>query len=264
MSLSEADEVLRLSKVPFTKQELDILHSWSNNTKRALITGIGTGSVITWLVTGRLGTISRVGLATCAGISCGIWRWRKATLSIIEQCLSLNGTQLQREVAGGILKSFPNERAMKHFSKHFICENVYDESSSDKPGQRWRLRNFYGGNFDNFERAEDGSSEDAITHSEGNPVKKANVGGDSFASRRKMQTNPNLENEMWTGGDHPTSDPFDSIFGPQDNGDEISRPSLAPPPTLRQKHGRSHRRSRRRHPMHLHKETGLPSLAALC
>ncbi|RAL44274.1 hypothetical protein DM860_015634 [Cuscuta australis] len=250
MSLSEADEVLRLSKVPFTKEELGIVYSWRKNTRRALITGIGTGSVITWLVTGRLSTISRVGLATCAGISCGSWRWRKATLSIVEQSLSLNGTYLQRVVADGILKSLPNERAMKHFSKHFICENVYDESLSDKPEQRWRLRNSYGGNFDNFQKAEGDPYEDAISNSEGNPVKKANVGGDSFASKRKLQKKPDLENEMRSGGDHATSHPFDSIFGPLDNVDEISRPSLSPTPTPRQKHGRSRRR---RHLMH-HKE----------
>lgn len=238
MSSSDAD-LLRLTKV---KEELDILISWGENTRRASITGFCTGSVITWLVTGRLRSIHRVGLATCVGISCGLWRRSNSMLSNMEQGLSMNGSQLQRIIAGSLLRSGPNDFLFKHLSKHFTCENVYDEFSSDKPRQRWHLRSFYGENFDNFHKveAEDGSRKDAMTHSQSNPMKK----GDSFASRRKMPKKPSLENEMRTSS-LATSDPFDSIFGPQDKVGEEPTPS---PP---QKHERSYRRSRRRH----HKET---------
>lgn len=81
---------------------------------------------------------------------------------------------------------------MQLVSKYFVSENVYDDSSSDKPKQRWRLRNFFSENLDSFQRTEEDSYENA-THLEGNDMKKTNAGENSFVSRRKTNSKSDLE-----------------------------------------------------------------------
>nr|GMD87122.1 Mitochondrial intermediate peptidase [Ipomoea batatas] len=158
-----------------------------------------------------------------------------------------------------MVKKYPHDAwGMQLVSKYFVSENVYDDSSSDMPKQRWRLRNFFSANLDSFQRTVEDSYENA-THLEGNNMKKSTAGEDSFVSRRKTNQKSDLEQKKvgMTADDDATSDPFDCIFGPADNMDEIHHQSPDASHTLPRKHGRSHRRSRRRHQTH-HQETSDP------
>ncbi|XP_019168088.1 PREDICTED: uncharacterized protein LOC109163829 isoform X2 [Ipomoea nil] len=248
MSLLEADELLRLQKVPVTREEAEVLNSWRNNAIRDLGIGMSIGSIASWLVTRRLNNFFRANIAAAVGISFGLWRCSKSMESSVEQSLSLHGTRLQRELAGIIVKKYQHDSlGMQLVSKYFISENVYDDLSPDKPKQRWRLRNFFSENLDSFQRTGEDSYENA-THLEGNNMKKPNAGEDSFVSRRKTNQKSDLEQKkMSADGD---ADPFDCIFGPADNADEIHHQSPDASHTLPRKHGRSHRRSRRRHQTH--------------
>ncbi|CAH9071922.1 unnamed protein product [Cuscuta epithymum] len=250
VSIVEVDSVLRRSKVPVSKEEADILNSWRTNCRRATITGTSLGLIVTWSVTGRLSNFARANLAAVAGLCAGVLTCKSALQSSVEQCLSLNGTRLQRELAEIIVKKYPYEHAMKCLSKHFFCENVYDDSSSDKPTQRLRLRNFSGEKLDSFQRTEDDSYKDASTNFGRINMKKANHREDSHASRRN-----DLEQKV-RAGDDAVSDPFDCVFGlASENVNEIPHQSSPDSShTLPRKHGRRHRRSRRKHPVH-HKET---------
>nr|GLL46714.1 uncharacterized protein LOC109163829 isoform X1 [Ipomoea trifida] len=244
MALIEADESLRFQKVSLTREEAEVLNSWRNKAIRDLGIGMSIASIASWLA---------------AGISFGLWRCSKSLESSVEQSLSLHGTRLQREVAGIMVKKYPHDAwGMQLVSKYFVSENVYDDSSSDMPKQRWRLRNFFSANLDSFQRTVEDSYENA-THLEGNNMKKPTAGEDSFVSRRKTNQKSDLEQKKvsMTADDDATSDPFDCIFGPADNVDEIHHQSPDASHTLPRKHGRSHRRSRRRHQTH-HKETSDP------
>lgn len=259
MALIEADESLRFQKVSLTREEAEVLNSWRNNAIRDLGIGMSIASIASWLVTGRLNNFFRANIAAAAGISFGLWRCSKSLESSVEQSLSLHGTRLQREVAGIMVKKYPHDAwGMQLVSKYFVSENVYDDSSSDMPKQRWRLRNFFSANLDSFQRTVEDSYENA-THLEGNNMKKPTAGEDSFVSRRKTNQKSDLEQKKvgMTADDDATSDPFDCIFGPADNVDEIHHQSPDASHTLPRKHGRSHRRSRRRHQTH-HKETSDP------
>lgn len=92
-----------------------------------------------------------------------------------------------------VVKKYPHDSwGMQLVSKYFVSENVYDDSSSDMPKQRWRLRNFFSANLDSFQRTVEDSYENA-THLEGNNMKKPTAGEDSFVSRRKTNQKSDLE-----------------------------------------------------------------------
>ena len=47
---------------------------------------------------------------------------------------------------------------MKHISKLFYSEEVFDDSTSDQPKIRWRHRNFYSDNVDSGQRTQESDS----------------------------------------------------------------------------------------------------------
>lgn len=80
-------------------------------------------------------------------------------------------------------------QTMQYISKHFYCEKVYDDSTSDWPKIRWRYRNFFSDDVAHAQRTrdndpknnldgnshQDSSNHDSSSHSYGEPDDKGSA-----------------------------------------------------------------------------------------
>ncbi|GFP86528.1 hypothetical protein PHJA_000796600 [Phtheirospermum japonicum] len=223
-ALLELEQVLRSRKVPLTLQESNVMKAWPAQSVRDFTVGFGGGSVVTWLATQRLRSLFRINLALGAGVACGLWRFRRSVQSSVEHILSLEGSRIQRELGNIMLKRHHhNPWAMQHLSKHFYSEEVYDDSSVDRPTFRWRYRNFSGEPVNHYQSTYYGEETDL----------KENDTKNTTSEPKQVHVN--------TAGDVP-GDPFDLIFGLSESAQNVAKPVELGP--LLRKQRRKEKRSR--------------------
>ncbi|KAK4388593.1 hypothetical protein Sango_2465900 [Sesamum angolense] len=183
---------------------------------------------ISFVVTTNNNPFSALHLGAAA--ACGFWRVGRSVESSVEHILSLEGTRIQRELANIMLMKYHNDPwVMQRLSKHFYSEEVYDDSSIDRPKLRWRFRNFFG---DPVTRSESTSYRDE-TDSQNNDIKKTTT--------EPKQVNVDTAWDIM-------ENPFDLIFGQP--GDVETVPHADTPSVSSVRQRRRERRARRRHRRH--------------
>ncbi|KAL0368107.1 UNVERIFIED_CONTAM: hypothetical protein Scaly_1029600 [Sesamum calycinum] len=214
-ALFHLEHVLRSKQAQLTLEEANVLLQWRAQAMRDFTVGFGGGSIVTWLdplllnhyfsslivcicsisfvVTTNNNPFSALHLGAAA--ACGFWRVGRSVESSVEHILSLEGTRIQRELANIMLMKYHNDPwVMQRLSKHFYSEEVYDDSSIDRPTLRWRFRNFFG---DPVTRSESTSYKDE-TDSQNNDIKKTTT--------EPKQVNVDTAWDIM-------ENPFDLIFG---------------------------------------------------
>ncbi|KAL3642010.1 hypothetical protein CASFOL_012825 [Castilleja foliolosa] len=233
-ALIELEQVLRSRKVPLTLQESNVLMAWRAQSIRDFTLGFSGVSFVTWLATQRLRTLFRFNLALGAGAACGFWRFGRSVQSSVQHILSLEGSRIQRELGTIMLKRHHhNPWAMQHLSKHFYSEEVYTDSSVDKPMFRWRYRNVSGEPINHYESTYYGDKTD------------------SNENDTKMTTLEPKQVHVNAAG-NPLGDPFDLIFGLSESAENVAKPVELS--TLSRKQKRKEKRSHRKHRRHHHQE----------
>ncbi|KAL6535294.1 hypothetical protein OROMI_026668 [Orobanche minor] len=234
-ALLDLEQILRSKRESLTLQEANVLMAWRGRAMRDFTIGFGGVSVVTWLATPRLRNLFRINLTLGAGAAYGIWRFGRSVQSSLQHVLSLEGSRMQRELANIMLKKYYQDpRVLLHLSKHFYQEEVYHDTSVDRPTFRWRYRNFSGETVDHSQSTSYNSEE---TRSDENGVKKTTM-------------EPN-QVHMNSAGD-AMENPFDLIFGISESAESVA--NTVEVSSLSRKQRRKEKRSRRRHMRHHHQE----------
>ncbi|KAL8486422.1 hypothetical protein ACS0TY_023203 [Phlomoides rotata] len=243
-AIFDLEHVLRSKPEQATLQELSIIRAWKAQAKAAFYLGLSGGSAVAWLATRRLTKVSsplRLALTSGAGAVCGVWLCARSLGSSVEGILSLEGSRIQREMANIMLsKHHDNPWVQRLVSKHFYPEEVYVDSSTDKPVFRWRYRNFSG------EYVNHSQSTTSYREDETNP------------KENKINNTPTLKSKQQVSAtDAGTESPFDIVLGVTESaGDGDPQPTTSAPlePSRRQMH--KEKRTRRRHRrQHRHEES---------
>ncbi|XP_019107999.1 uncharacterized protein LOC104906676 isoform X2 [Beta vulgaris subsp. vulgaris] len=268
MSLIVLDELVQslISKKgpeKLTEQEAAVFARCKSQVFRNCAIG---GSVAT--ATRKLNSFSRLALAGGASFLTAIWSLHKSVDSCVDHILAMDGSRMQyelkkinrarkQECEGGvardggrrrILDKFGNDpEKMQLFSKHFYCEEVFNDSTPGQPKSYYRQRNLY---VDD-QRTADGSSSQVsdkkgVLHNQRNDD-----------SNIKMR-NPTAEIKQVPiiSGIHVFGygDPIDVLFGHSSPNEELHHPDESGNSAKVQSHRQ--RRARRRHKVrHRHQES---------
>ncbi|PIN19834.1 hypothetical protein CDL12_07483 [Handroanthus impetiginosus] len=204
---------------------------------RDFTVGFGGTSIVTWLATQRLTKLWRLNITLGAAAVSGLWKFGRSVESSVEHILSLEGSRIQRELANIMLKKYPNDPwVLQRLSKHFYSEEVYNDSSVDRPILRWRFRNFFGD--PTIHSQSTSHSEDA--DSQNNDVKNTTT--------EPKQVYVNAARDAM-------EDPFDLIFGLPASVESVPQPDT--PATSPRRQRRKEKRSHRRHRKHLQEESDI-------
>ncbi|KAG5600936.1 hypothetical protein H5410_032306 [Solanum commersonii] len=239
-ALFELEEILISRKEALTSEEAKLLNSWKQNAVRDFGIGATGASIATWLVTRRLNNLVRMNLTVGVGFYYGIRRFTKCVDSEIEQILSQHGTRLQTGLAEIMLKKYQHDsHVLQRVSKHFFCENVYFDDSTDQPKPRWRFRNSFEEDLASAHMTYDDDSSNKKINSVKTDLRKTNL------QRRQIN--------MSAGADvlEAIEDPFDCIFRSSASVQDIHHPDTFSSPPRRRNYNQ--KRSQRRHRMR-HKE----------
>ncbi|KAL6498954.1 hypothetical protein OROGR_028132 [Orobanche gracilis] len=234
-ALLDLEQTIRSKRELVTRQEANVLMAWRGRAVRDFTVGFCGGSVVTWLATRRLSNLFRINLTLGAGAAYGIWRFGRSVQSSIQHVLSLERSRIQRELAIIMLtKYYRDPRVLPYLSKYFFKEEVYDDTSVDRPTSSWRYRNFSGETVDHSQSTSYNSDE---TRSDENGVEKTTM-------------EPN-QVHVNSAGD-AMENPFDLIFGISESAESVA--NTVEISSLSRKESRKEKRSRRRHRRHHHQE----------
>ncbi|CAA0829109.1 Unknown protein [Striga hermonthica] len=237
-ALFDLERILRSKKEPLTVREANVLMAWRAHAMRDFTVGYCGGSIVTWLATQRLRKIFRTNLSLGAGFVCGIWKFGKSVDSSVQHILSLKGSRIQGELANIMLKKYHrNPWVIQQLSKHFYTEEVYDDSSVDRPMIRWRHRNFTVDRSQNTSYGEEAHSNESRVNETTLEPKQVHV----------------------NSGGNAMENPLDLIFGFSESAENVSTPvekvsKLSK--KQRRKEKRAARRQRRHHHHHQEEESG--------
>lgn len=222
---------------------------------RDFTVGFGGASIITWLATRRLHNLFRFNLAVGAAAACGLWRFSRSVESSVEHVLSLEGSRIQKELANILLRRYhDNPWVHQRLSKYFYTEEVYDDSSVDRPKLQWRFRNFFGD--PNVDSQSTAYSEE--TDSLKNVVEKTTTATKTKTKPRQVHANESTRdglNFKVNAVEDDMENPFDIIFGNPGSAETI--PSPEKPSTSSRRRARKEKRSRRRHGRHHPEESDI-------
>ncbi|GAA0147613.1 hypothetical protein LIER_07270 [Lithospermum erythrorhizon] len=232
-ALVDLEKILRSNKVnAMTLEEANIIMACKAQGIRDLVIGSATSTMVAYLATPKLGRVNRICLTTGVGSCVGLWWFGRSLDSCVDHILSMEGKRIKDELAKIVLMKYrDNPSVMQRVSKHFYSENVYDDSSMDRPKLRWRKRTFYSDPIA-YQRmrthADDPDNE--ITYKERTTA----------ADKIKMLRN---QEYIRTTVDSIV-DPFDHVFGLAPPMSENHQPDSS---VLHAQSTHSQRRSRRRH-----------------
>lgn len=257
-ALFELEHVLRSKQEKMTPQEANVLLTCKSKAVRDFTIGALAGASLAWGATWRLGKFSRFNLAGGAGAFFGLWRFGKSLDSCVDHVLAIDGSRMQKELANIIVTKYRDDPwRMRHISKHFYSEEVFDDSTSDQPQLRWRYRNFYSENVSHGQRTNESGSpgnSEYNSHEESHDDSHTDFHNkehsDSHNDSDSRRTNFESKQVPRNPGIDVMADPFDCVFGNLATKDEthLSNTSSTPPRT----HTRGHKRSHRRRRMHHH------------
>ncbi|KMS98843.1 hypothetical protein BVRB_3g068230 [Beta vulgaris subsp. vulgaris] len=253
MSLIVLDELVQslISKKgpeKLTEQEAAVFARCKSQVFRNCAIGGSVATGLSWMATRKLNSFSRLALAGGASFLTAIWSLHKSVDSCVDHILAMDGSRMQYELKKIILDKFGNDpEKMQLFSKHFYCEEVFNDSTPGQPKSYYRQRNLY---VDD-QRTADGSSSQVsdkkgVLHNQRNDD-----------SNIKMR-NPTAEIKQVPiiSGIHVFGygDPIDVLFGHSSPNEELHHPDESGNSAKVQSHRQ--RRARRRHKVrHRHQES---------
>ncbi|KAL3634531.1 hypothetical protein CASFOL_021585 [Castilleja foliolosa] len=208
--LPELEKVLRSSKranVPLTLQESKVLMACREQSLRDFYVVL-CGSVGNFARSTRrlLRSSDRGNLALGVGAACSFWTRLRSDKSSVQHILSLEGSRIQKELINILMKKYQHMPwVMQLLSKQFYSEEVYDDSSVDRPTFRWRYRNFSGEPFNHYQSIYYGDEPDSNEN-----------------DTKKVTLEPN-QVHMKVSGDAP-DDPFDLVFGFSESAENVAKP----------------------------------------
>ncbi|KAL0548243.1 hypothetical protein IC582_012691 [Cucumis melo] len=239
--LHELEYVLRSKPNGLTIEEAILLQTCRSKAVRDFTFGGILGGGLTWAGTWRLNKFTRLNLSGGAAALCGFWRFSRSLNSCVDYILSLDGSRMQKELANIVVTRYHNDpRAMQYISKHFFYEEVFDDSTSDRPKIRWRYRNFFSDDVAHSQRTHGNDNNVHENSQRDSSAHQRDSYGDSDDKGNAHEFKPVLTK---TGTDSATADPLDCIFGTLAREEEIqhSTPSTPSP----KPHSRSRRYNRR-------------------
>ncbi|XVE81449.1 hypothetical protein DITRI_Ditri15bG0064600 [Diplodiscus trichospermus] len=238
-ALFELEQNLRSRKEQLTPQEDNFFLRFKSQALNQFTAGVIAGGGLAWAATWKLHRLLRLNLSGGAAALLGFWRFDSSLRSSVEQVLSLDGTQMQRELANIIVKKYRHDpRKMQLITKHFYLEEVFDDSMSE-PSLRWRYRNFFGDNINQGQATHDDSWD--VSHN-ATPSDICNNFDRKRNDLRSEQIPVNSSTDLM-------ADPLECVFGYTATSEEI-HPSTSSSMQSRAQsraHKRAHRRRRLRH-----------------
>ncbi|XP_073135915.1 uncharacterized protein [Henckelia pumila] len=206
-----------------TLKEANLMMSWQSQTLRNSMIGCIGGATVSMLVTPRrLNILVRASLSLGASFVCTLWNFGRSLESWTDRFLSMEGSRIQIQLANIMLKRYGNDPwVLRRLSKHFYLEEVYEDSSVDKPKTRWQSRYFFGDSTTHFQNT---SYDETNTDSSKNDNKKTTVESEEVYANDTADA---------------SQSPFDFVFGLPGCAENI------PPKTSSTSSGRSSLRERR-------------------
>ncbi|XP_038878006.1 uncharacterized protein LOC120070209 isoform X2 [Benincasa hispida] len=249
-ALFHLEQVLRSKQNSLTIEEANLLQTCRSKAVRDFTLGGLIGGGVTWAGTWRLNKFIRLNLSGGAAALCGLWRFSLSLTSCVDHILALHGSRMQKELANIVVTRYHNDpRAMQLISKHFYYEEVFDDSTLDRPKIRWRSRNFFSDDVAHAQRTPDNDPKDNLhgnSHHDSSNRDSSAYQSDSYGDPddkgNALELKPVLTKP---GTDATTTDPLDCIFGTlaREEEEEIQHSSASSPSP--KSHSRSRRYNRR-------------------
>ncbi|XP_061991469.1 uncharacterized protein LOC133709671 [Rosa rugosa] len=259
-ALFELENNLRSKQANLTPEEVRVLSACKSKAMREFTFGGLAAGVVAWTASSKLSKMIRLNLSGGAAAMFGLWRFSRALDSCVEHILALDGSRMQAELATIMVTKHQNDRQrMQLISKQFYCEEVFDDSTSERPKIRWRYRNYFSDNIAHGQRTHDSDSysnspadSDSVPHGDYHN----SFDGDSQDTQSDTQNDSNKRRINFDPRRVPmnssigaTADPFEYIFGYPAPKEELHLPdtsSLSPKAQARNRR-RSHRKRRTHH-----------------
>lgn len=215
------------------------------------------GGGVTLAGTWRLKVSTRLHIFAGAGTLCGLWRFCRSLNSSVDDILALDGSRMQKELANIIVTRYPNNpRTMQHIFKHFYYEEVFDDSTLDRPKRMLRYRNFFS-DIVHAQRTNDNDHNENVhgnSHHDSSNRDSSAYQSDSYGEPddkgNALEFKPVL---IKRGTDAATADPLNCIFGTLAKEEEIQHSSASNPSP------KSHSRSRRYNRRHRRDKKTMPT-----
>ncbi|KAK6929946.1 hypothetical protein RJ641_004040 [Dillenia turbinata] len=241
-ALLDLQRVLISKKEKLTPEEYNVLSRCRSIGIRSLALSSSIIGGIVWAATRRLPKILQANLTGGAALYAGVVGANRFLESCLDRILAMDGTVLQRELANIIIKNYQNDQwRMRLISKHFYTEEVFDDSTLDKPNLRWRQRRFF---VDGITASQNTHENDSHQDADSNQTDFNSLQSNKSSSKSKQI-------HMETGAEVVT-DPLDCVFGYSRIGEEIHHPNSSD--TSARIHSRRHKRYHRRHRLHHQEE----------
>ncbi|XP_024021234.1 uncharacterized protein LOC21388891 [Morus notabilis] len=249
--LFELEQVLRSKQHKLTLEESNALLNCKSKAMKEYTVGALFGAGVAWIATPKLSLFGRIGISAGASAVVGLWRLGSSLDSCLDHILSLEGSQMQTELAYIMAKKYRNDPLhMQRISKLFYSESVFDDTTSDQPKTRWRYRNFFS---DNVHHGQSTNESDSNGDFQGDSDSGSRVDYNSNNQRGSNGARPNahLDSESKQAPMRSVidaMDPLDCVFGyPAMEEIHPPNPSTTSPRTHTRNHKRAHRRRRMRH-----------------
>ncbi|XP_031398670.1 uncharacterized protein LOC116209226 isoform X1 [Punica granatum] len=258
-ALVDLEQVL-VSKQDLTRAEANIMLACKARAIKDFTVGACVGSGVVWaasVATRRFLTRwQRINLTGGAAVFLGLWKFGKSLDSSVDNILALEGSRMQRELASIIVKKYQdNPRKMHLISKHFYSEEVFDDSTPDKPKLRWRYRNFFSDNVAHGQSTSETDTKNVSdqpyhSRSHWNPQNKPQINSsNSPNSHGTEETKLEVRRSPINAGVDMMGDPLVYVFGESTTKEEIHLPTTSAASSKAQA-SRSRRRSHRRRRRH--------------
>uniref|UniRef100_A0A803MT09 Uncharacterized protein n=2 Tax=Chenopodium quinoa TaxID=63459 RepID=A0A803MT09_CHEQI len=143
------DELFRslLSKTgqeKMTTQESKVFVEWKSQAIKSCAVGSGVASGLAWIATRKWRTANRVIPIAGAGFLTASWAFGKSVNTCADRILQMDGSRMQYELEKIILEKYGNDpEKMKPFSKHFYCEEIFNDSTPGRPKSIYRQRHLH-------------------------------------------------------------------------------------------------------------------------
>ncbi|XP_023527180.1 uncharacterized protein LOC111790494 isoform X1 [Cucurbita pepo subsp. pepo] len=250
-ALFELEQVLRSKQNSLTIEEANVLQTCKSKAVRDFTFGFLVGGGVTWAGTWRLNKFVRLNLSGGAGALFGLRRFSRSLSSCVDHILALDGSRMQKELANIVVTKYHNDpRTMQHISKHFFYEEVFDDSTLDRPKIRWRYRNFFSDDVAHAQRTHYNDPKDNLhgnhhdsSNRDSNPNQSDSY-GDPDDKGNAFEFTPVLTKP---GADAATADPLDYIFGTMTREEEIQHSSASSPSPKSHHRSKRYNRRHRRH-----------------
>ncbi|XP_021853562.2 uncharacterized protein [Spinacia oleracea] len=127
-----------------TNEESNVFVDWKSRASNSCAFRGTVASGLAWIATRKWRTANRVLPVTGAFLLTVGWTFSKSVDSCVDRILGMDGSRMQYELEKIILEKYGNDpEKMKPFSKHFYCEEIFNDSAPGRPKSVYRQRHLY-------------------------------------------------------------------------------------------------------------------------